>query len=65
MLHLEGDFYERISTYLGTISKTEVQALSGSQASFAQIKELSAAISRLYNYECYTTAYPSLGQHIQ
>ena len=65
MRHLEGDFYERISHYLGTVSRTELLTCSAMNASYTKIRDAAETISRQYNYECYTKVFPSLGQHIQ
>lgn len=65
MRHLEGDFYERISRYFGTLTQTEIQALTATANAFNRLKEFGGRVSRLYNYECYTKVYPSLGQHIK
>ena len=64
MQHLEGDFYAKISTYLGTISRTELLTSSAMNASFGKLNEMAERVTRIYNYECYSKVYPSLGQHI-
>ena len=64
MKDLEGPFYEKMRSYMATISQTELQASLAMQKSFTHVGSLSAKMTRLYNYECYTKVFPSLGQHI-
>ncbi len=65
MRALEGDFYERIKSYFVNICKTKIQVLTTSAQGYNGLTEMGRAISRIYNYECYTKVYPSLGQHIK
>ncbi len=64
MKNLEGPFYEKISHYFSMVSRTELLTTAAVQTSFSAIQKLSERITRLYNYQCYTKVYPSLGQHI-
>ncbi len=64
MKHLEGDFYEKVSAYFKTLSGHELSLCQTNESSLANLKDLSDRVSRVYNYECYTKVYPSLGQHI-
>ena len=64
MRSLEGEFYEKVASYFSTISRTELLTASAVHSSFSTMRDHAASISRLYNYECYTKVYPSLGQHI-
>ncbi len=46
MKHLEGDFYERIAEYFGTMTRTQILALTAAAQSFNRLKDLGGRISR-------------------
>ncbi|QQP55427.1 Uncharacterized protein FKW44_008600, partial [Caligus rogercresseyi] len=54
----ELSFYEKISTYLNTVARTEVLTTTAVLSSFTNIRDQAECISRDYNYNCYMQAYP-------
>ena len=65
MRDMEYNFYEKVSEYFGTIARTELLICTALQGSFNKVKDHSEAITRDYNFRCYTKWYTCLADHVQ
>lgn len=65
MRDMEYGVYEKMSEYFGTIARTELLTCTALQNSYTKLKDNAEAISRDYNYKCYTKVYGCLADHVQ
>ena len=61
---MEGSFYEKVSSYLDTLARTELLTSSAVQVSYENLRTLAGKITRGYNFRCYATVYSSLSEHV-
>lgn len=62
---MEGQMYEKMGEYLGTLARTELLTCQAAASSYNKVKAQAEGITRDYNYRCYLKGYSCLGDHVQ